>query len=177
MKMTSLRRRKLGRSGAGLLSVGTLALCLLAASSQVGCSKEAPPPPPPAAPAPPPPPPPPPPPAPAPAAVKGVSLGKSVGPDKKISAPAETLGVKDTIYASVETTGVGKASVLKAKWTFTDKKGNAVPVNEEAQTVDLDGPATHEFHVSKKTPWPKGAYNVEIFLNDASAAKKTFTIN
>jgi len=67
--------------------------------------------------------------------------------------------------------------VLKAKWTFTDKKGNAVPVNEETQTVDLDGPATHEFHVSKKTPWPKGAYNVEIFLNDVSVAKKGFTVN
>ena len=175
MKTTSVR--KLRHFGAGLLSAGTLALCLLAASSLVGCSKEAPPPPPPAAPVPPPPPPPPPPPAPAPAAVKGVSVGKSVGPDKKISAPAETLGVKDTVYASVETTGVGKASVLKAKWTFTDKKGNAVPVNEETQTVDLDGPATHEFHVSKKTPWPKGAYNVEIFLNDASVAKKGFTVN
>lgn len=175
--MKTMSVRKLRRSSIGFLSAGALALCLLAASSMVGCSKEAPPPPPPAAPAPPPPPPPPAPPAPAPAAVKGVNIGKSVGPDKKISAPAETLGVKDTVYASVETTGVGKASVLKARWTFTDKKGNAVPVNEETQTIDLDGPAMHEFHVSKKTPWPKGAYNVEIFLNDVSVAKKGFTVN
>ena len=176
MKTTFLRKRR--PSGPGLLSVGNLALCLLAASSLVGCSKEAPPPPPQAAPAPPPAPPAPPsPPAPAPAAVKGVDIGKSVGPDKRISAPTETFGVKDTIYASVETTGVGKTSVLKAKWTFTDKKGNAVPVNEEKQTVDLNGPATHEFHVSKKTPWPKGSYNVEIFLNDVSVAKKGFAVN
>jgi hypothetical protein len=159
-------------SNAAALAV---ALCFLVASSLTGCKKDAPPPPPPAAPAPPPAAPPPP--APAAAAVAGVSLGKSVGPDKKIAAPAEALGVKDTIYASVETTGVGKGSVLKAKWTFTDKKGNAVPVNEESQTVDLDGPATHEFHVSKKTPWPKGAYNVEIFLNGVSAAKKGFNVN
>jgi hypothetical protein len=92
-------------------------------------------------------------------------------------APAETFGPKDTIYASVETTGTGKATVLKARWTFTDKKGKAVPVNEESQTVDLNGPATHEFHISKKTPWPKGAYDVEVLLDDKSAAKKRFSVN
>lgn len=159
-------------------AAGAVALCFLVASSLTGCKKEAPtPPPPPAAPAPPPAAPVAPPPAPAAAAVTVVSLGKSGGPDKKISAPAETVGVKDTIYVSVETIGAGKASVLKAKWTFTDKKGNAVPVKEETQTVDLNGPATHEFHISKKTPWPKGAYNVEIFLNDVSVAKKGFNVN
>jgi hypothetical protein len=109
--------------------------------------------------------------------VGSVSLGKSVGPDKKISAPTETLGAKDTVYASVDTSGVGKGTVLKARWTFTDKKGSVIPVNEEAQTLDLDGPATHEFHISKKTPWPKGAYNVEVFLNGTSVAKKGFSVN
>ena len=167
MKTTSVR--DLHRPAAGILTVGALALSFLAASSLAGCSKkEAPPPP--AAPAPPAP-------AAAPAAVTSVSLGKSVGPDKKISAPSETMGVKDTIYASVETTGVGKATVVKAKWTFTDSKGNAVPVHEDTQTLDLDGPATHEFHITKKTPWPKGAYNVEVLLNGVSAAKKGFSVN
>ncbi|MEO5769407.1 MAG: hypothetical protein ABIS92_13735 [Polyangia bacterium] len=165
----------LRRSAAGLLAAGVVALCFLAPSSLVGCSKPAPPPPPPAAPAPPPPPAPPP--AAAPVAVAGVSLGKSIGPDKKITAQSETMGVKDTIYASVETTGVGKATVLKAKWTFSDKKGNAVPVHEDVQTLDLGGPATHEFHISKKTPWPKGTYNVEVLLNDVPAAKKGFSVN
>lgn len=163
------------RLHAGLLSVAVMALSFLAASSLTGCSKAAPPspPPPPAAP----PPPPAPPPAPPPVAVSSVSLGKSVGSDKKISAPTETLGSKDTIYASVETSGAGKAIAVKAKWTFTDKQGKVMPVHEEVQTVNLDGPATHEFHITKKTPWPKGAYNVEVFLNDMSAAKKEFSVN
>lgn len=175
MKMSSVRDPR--RSAAGLFAAGVVALGLLVTSSLVGCSKPAPAPPPPA-PAPAPAPPvPPTPPAPAPAAVTSVSLGKSVGPDKKITVPSETIGVKDTVYASIETTGVGKSAVLKAKWTFTDKKGNAVPVHEDSQTLDLDGPATHEFHVARKTPWPKGAYNVEILLNDVSAAKKAFSVN
>lgn len=174
MNTTSVRN--LRPSNAGLFARWAMALAFLAGLSLVGCSKAAPPPapPPPAAPLPPPPPAPP---APAPAAVGSVSLGKSVGPDKKISTPAETFGPKDAIYASVETTGVGKAVRLKAKWTFTDKKGKSFPVNEEVQTLDLDGPATHEFHITKKTPWPKGTYEVEVFLNDTSAAKKGFAIN
>jgi hypothetical protein len=173
MKATFVRDVR--RAPPGLVAVSVVALGFVAASSLSGCSKEAPPPPPPqAAPAPPPPPPPP---APAPAAVTTVSLGKSVGPDKKISAATETFGPKDTIYASVDTTGTGKATALKAKWTFTDKKGKTVPVNEESQTVDLDGPATHEFHISKKSPWPKGAYDVEVLLDDKPAARKRFSVN
>jgi hypothetical protein len=174
--MNTTSARNIRPSTAGLLAVGAMALSFLAAPLLGGCSKAAPPPPapPPAAPLPPPAPPPP---APAPAAVASVSLGKDVGPDKKISAPTETLGPKDTIYASVETTGVGRATRLKATWTFTDKKGKAFPVHEEVQTLDLDGPATHEFHITKKTPWPKGAYSVEVLLNDTSAAKKGFSVN
>jgi hypothetical protein len=160
---------------AGIRRIGSVVLVLLAASALVSCSKDAPPPPPqaPAQPVPPPQQPP----AAAPAAVAGVSIGRSVGADKKIAAPTDTFGQKDTVYASVETTGVGKSTPVKVKWTFTDKNGKVVPVHEETQTLDLNGPATHEFHVSKKTPWPKGTYNVEISLNDMPAAKKPFVVN
>ena len=104
-----------------------------------------------------------------------MTVGNAVGPDKKVTTATDTFGPKATIYASIDTTGSGKGTVLEAKWTFSGKKG-AVPVKEESQTVDLDGPATHEFHVTKKTPWPKGSYEVEVFLNGKSVAKKTFTI-
>ena len=65
------------------------------------------------------PPAPPPPPAPAPAAVpapvavpagvtlSAVSLGKSVGADKKVSVATEVFAKGDTIHASIDTTGVG----------------------------------------------------------------------
>ena len=165
------------RRCATYLAGALVAAVLMAAVTTSGCSKEAPPPPPPAAPppAPPPPPPPPPPAPPPPAAVGGVTLGSAIGADKKVTTAAESFGPKATIYASIDTTGTGKGTVIKAKWTFAGKKG-AVPVNEESQTLDLDGPATNEFHLTKKTPWPKGSYDVEIFLNDNSAAKKSFTI-
>ena len=81
----------------------------------VGCKKEAPPPPPP------PPAPAPkveaPPSAPAPVAVANITLGKAIGADKKVTAASDTFAKGDTIYASIDTTGQGTAT-LKAKWTF-----------------------------------------------------------
>ena len=66
-------------------------------------------------------------PAPAPAGISAgtISLGKAVGPDKKVSAPVEAFAKGETIYASVETTGAGTAT-LKAKWTY--KKATRRPL-------------------------------------------------
>ena len=137
-----------------------------------GCKKEAPPPPPaPAAPAPkveaPPP-------APAPVAVASITLGKAIGADKKVSAASDTFGKADTIYASVDTTGEGTAT-LKAKWTY-HKGDKAADVSESTDTVNAKGPATTEFHVSKPSGWPVGDYQVEIMLGDKSAGVKKFTV-
>src|SRR5262245_46302209 len=84
-----------------------------------GCKKETPPPaaPPPPAPAPQVQAPPPPPPAPAVVTVSNITLGKALGADKKVTAPTDTFAKGDTIYAVVETTGSGNAT-LKAKWTY-----------------------------------------------------------
>ncbi|HOD34180.1 MAG: hypothetical protein BWY56_00215 [Acidobacteria bacterium ADurb.Bin340] len=124
------------------------------------------------------PPPPAPMPAPAPVvfAVSSVTLGKALGSDKKIVEATSTFGVKDTIYASVETVGTADKARLEAKWTFTGSKG-PVSVNDNSmELVNLAGPSVNEFHITKKTDWPKGAYQVEILLNGASAMKKDFTV-
>ncbi|HEY0712666.1 MAG TPA: hypothetical protein VGF45_08335 [Polyangia bacterium] len=142
----------------------------------VACKKNEPPPAPPPAAQPAPPPPPPPPAAPAPVAVQTVTLGKEIGADKKVAAPVEVFGVKDTIYASVETSGVGPAKV-RALWSFV-KGAKTVKVDESTLEFDATAPATNEFHISKPSGWPKGDYKVEIFLGDAPApaATKTFKV-
>ena len=92
-----------------------------------------------------------------------------------MSAPVEAFAKGDTIYASVETTGTGTAT-LKAKWTY--KKGDqTTAVNEESQTITPAGPATTEFHISKPGGWPAGQYQVEVFLDDKPIGVKNFTVN
>lgn len=115
--------------------------------------------------------------APAPAAgvqVSSIALGDSLGPQKRVTQPADKFGSKDTIYASVDTTGTGTA-VLKAKWTYR-ANGQDVLVREDTQTVSVTGPATSEFHVSKPDGWPAGDYKVEIALAGNPAGTKSFSV-
>lgn len=138
-----------------------------------GCKKEAPPPPPPP-PAAPVPAPKVEAPAPAPVGVASITLGKAIGADKKVTAATDTFAKADTIYASVDTTGTGNAT-LKAKWTF-HKGDKTADVSEETATIAATGPATSEFHVSKPSGWPPGDYQVAITLGDKPAGTKKFTV-
>jgi len=147
-----------------------LALSPVLLLGTVGCKKDAPPPPPVATAAPP---------AttlPAPIAVSTVTLGNAIGADKKVAVPAETFTAKDTIYASVETTGVGQAR-LRALWSFV-KGDKTAKVDETTIELNAVAPTVNEFHVSKPSGWPAGDYRVEIFLGDAAtpAATKAFKV-
>jgi hypothetical protein len=130
-----------------------------------------------------PPPPPPPPPTtttttlPAPVSVGGVTLGNAIGADKRVGTPLETFGAKDTIYASVETAGVGHAK-LRALWSFVKGEKTAT-VDETVIELDATAPTVNEFHVSKPSGWPKGDYRIEVFLGDAPtpAVTKTFKVS
>ena len=153
----------------------TIAALFALAAVATGCGRKEPPKP---APLPPvtetPTPPPAPPVAPAAVALSNITIGNAVGADKRITGSPATLGTKDTIYASVDTTGSGSAN-LRAKWTYLN--GNeATVVNEETLAITPTGPATTEFHISKPDAWPAGEYQVEIFVDDVSAGTKRFTV-
>ena len=158
----------------------TRVLSLLCIGAIAACSRESPPPPPaPKAQAPESKPAPAPSPAPsaaekAPVSVAAITLGKAIGPDKKVTTATEAFNKSDTIYAVVETTGAGDAT-LKAKWSYL--QGDKVTViDENVQTVIATGPATSEFHISKPDGWPPGQYQVEIMVNDKPVGTKKFTV-
>ncbi len=106
--------------------------------------------------------------------VLAIALGNAIGADKKVTQAGDSFGRKDTIYASVDTTGTGTAT-LKAKWTYR-KDGQEAAVKEDTQTIAPAGPARSEFHISKPDGWPAGDYRVEIFVADKSAGSKSFTV-
>src|SRR5687767_13495178 len=108
----------------------------------VACKKEAPPPPPPVVTSAPPP---------APVAVSTVTLGNAIGADKKVVTATETFGAKDTIYASVETTGVGQAK-LRALWSFV-KGDKTAKVDETTIELNATEPTVNEFHIAKPSGW------------------------
>ncbi len=114
-------------------------------------------------------------PPPAPLSVATVTLGKSVDGDKMVGTPVATFGTRDTIYASVTTTGVGEPASLAAKWSFVKTDGSLISVNETSQPI-AGTASTTEFHIDKKTAWPKGTYRVEVILNAGIPVTKDFTI-
>ncbi len=115
--------------------------------------------------------------APAPVSVASVTLGSALGSDKKVAAAKDVFAVKDTIFASVETTGTGYAK-LRALWSFV-KGTKTAKVDENVIEFDAAGPSTNEFHISKPSGWPKGDYKVDVFLGeaDAPAATKAFKVS
>ena len=103
--------------------------------------------------------------------VTTVDLGRAINAEKRVTASADDFGVRDTIYASVATSGTGNGT-LTAHWTFQD--GQVVEHSE--QSVVASGPAVTEFHIAKDTPWPAGNYKVVISLNGREVSSKDFEI-
>lgn len=110
--------------------------------------------------------------APEPFAVSEVTLGKAIGADKRVASPATSFGPKDTIYASVATTGSAPSKTISAKWTFQDGQ----TVKQQSDTIAPTGPAATEFHIAKKGGWPAGKYKVEIAVDGAPATTKDFEV-
>jgi hypothetical protein len=105
--------------------------------------------------------------------VSDIQVGKGVGSDRKIGDQTTSFGVRDTMYVSVITDGAAKDAKLTAKWTYNGRQ----VVNESSQTISPTGGTTAtEFHVDKKSAWPKGKYTVEVMLNGASAGTKDLEV-
>jgi hypothetical protein len=105
--------------------------------------------------------------------VSDIQVGKVVGSDKKIGDQTTSFGVRDTMYVAVITDGAAKDAKITAKWTFNDKQ----VVKESSQTISPAGGETAtEFHVDKKSAWPKGKYKVEVMLNGVSAGTKDLEV-
>ena len=109
----------------------------------------------------------------APIHVSDIQVGKAVGSDKKVSNQTTDFGVRDTMYVAVVTDGAARDAKLTAKWTFNGKQ----VVKEDSQTISpTGGTNVTEFHVDKKTAWPKGKYTVEVLLNGISAGTKDLEV-
>jgi len=104
--------------------------------------------------------------------ITDLSLGTSVGADKKVQTSTDTFKPKDTIFASVSTDGSAPSAVIAVKWTF----GEGQVVKEDSRTIAPTGPAATEFSIQKPSGWPKGNYKVETTIDGKPGPSKTFTV-
>jgi hypothetical protein len=100
-----------------------------------------------------------------------VEVGSTVDANNKILASGSSFAPKDTIYASVDTSGNGNAT-LAAKWS--DQNGQTL--HEDSKTLNSNGPQTTAFMIAKPGGFPAGKYKVDISLNGSEVASKDFSI-
>ena len=109
----------------------------------------------------------------APVQVADVTLGRGIGADKRVTNQTDRFGTRDTIYASVRTTGgTGSGTRLTARWTYQDGQ----VVDERTETISPTGEAYTEFHIAKPSGWPKGKYTLRVLVDGSEVQTKEFTV-
>jgi hypothetical protein len=98
-----------------------------------------------------------------------VELGSTIDAGNKIVATGTSFAPKDTIYASVETTGTG---TVAASWSYQDGQ----IVSEDSKIIHATGPTTTVFMISKPSGLSAGNYKVQISLDGSPVASKDFVV-
>ena len=104
--------------------------------------------------------------------VLDISVGRAIGEDKRVTAPADAFTARDTIYTSVVTKGDAKRATLSARWTY-----QGALLEETAQQIAPDGTAVSEFHVFNPSGWAPGQYRVEILLDGRVVGDRAFRVD
>jgi hypothetical protein len=101
-----------------------------------------------------------------------VDLGKGVQSDKTIRDETDDFGQRDTVFASVRTSGTADNATITARWTFQDGQ----VVDERTETISPTGEANTTFRISQPGGLPRGNYTLTILVNGAEAQKKEFEV-
>ena len=99
--------------------------------------------------------------------ISSVQLGRHVGADKRVTAEQDDFTPRDTIYASVLTSGSAPSATVVARWTFQDGQ----VVKEDSRSIAPNGNEATEFHISKPSGWPKGKYKLTVSVGGSTDSK------
>ena len=101
-----------------------------------------------------------------------VDLGKGLQADKTIRDETDDFAARDSVFASVRTTGMADNATITARWTFQDGQ----VVSERTETISPTGEAFTTFFISQPGGLPKGKYTLSVLLNGTEAQKKEFEV-
>jgi hypothetical protein len=101
-----------------------------------------------------------------------VTLGRGATADKHVANQTDTFSARDTIVASVHTTGSAQNTNITARWMFQDGQ----TVDERTETIAPNGDAYTQFLVSKPSGFPAGRYTLHVLVNNQEVQAKDFTV-
>jgi len=104
--------------------------------------------------------------------VVSVLLGKAVGADNVVLADSEVFAPKDSIHASVLTTGAHQGLSLSARWLAPD--GSTIA--ETVQPLVPTAATATTFDISNPEGWPAGDYQLQIGINKRTLQTRKFQV-
>lgn len=104
--------------------------------------------------------------------ITSVSLGKAVDEEGQVGEPLTTFAPGDKIHAAVVAVGSSDGLTLSARWLAAD----GTEVAKAGQSLSPETPTVTTFSINQPEPWPVGAYQVEIAINDRVVETRTFEV-
>jgi hypothetical protein len=89
-----------------------------------------------------------------------IEFGTEVDAANRVTSPTRTFTPQSTVYASIETKGTGKGTLI-VEWTVGTP---ATIVSTEKRDVNPSEPAHFAFHFTPSEGWPKGTNRVRFGL-------------
>lgn len=96
--------------------------------------------------------------------VTSVVVGNAIAADQSV-APVATLGAKDKIVVSVNTSGTANNVIVAAKLTYQDGQ----TAGEQSAALNTTDAGTTNLEFTKASDWPAGKYRVEVTLDGQPA--------
>jgi hypothetical protein len=106
----------------------------------------------------------------APLEVSGIQLGRTLNTDNTVGNLTTTFSPDDTVYVAVLTTDTGSGTI-GVRWEHEGRVAS-----EYSRKVSYKGAAATEFHLQYPGGLPAGSYAVELFVDDVSVARRTFSV-
>lgn len=104
--------------------------------------------------------------------ITSVSLGKAVDEEGQVGEPLTSFAPGDKIHAAVVAVGSSDGLTLSARWLAAD----GTEVAKAGQSLSPQKPTVTTFSIAQPEPWPVGAYQVEIAINDRVVETRTFEV-
>lgn len=104
--------------------------------------------------------------------VVAVELGTELDEQGRVRRPRDVFGTGDTLHAAVVGVGSSQGLNLSARWLTPD----GVQIARAGQSLAPEAPTVTTFSISQPTPWPTGAYRVEVAINERVVETRNFRI-
>ena len=98
-----------------------------------------------------------------------IQIGRSLNQDRSVASITTLFKPNETVYVSVQT-GAGKGTI-SVKWKFGDRV-----IDEPSKQIDVNGPASTEFHLTNSGGFPPGDYSVDVFIDGVQVGTRAFKV-